>query len=88
MAQTAGAVRFVYNLALEQRRDFWRQAKVQGTSLNYISQGREVTKLRAELDWLAACHSTPLTQALIDLDRAYGHFFRGSGFPSFRSKAR
>lgn len=86
MAQTAGAVRFVYNLALEQRRDFWRQAKARGVRLNYVSQSREVTRLRAEVDWLAACPSAPFTQALIDLDRAFANFYAGRGFPSFRSK--
>lgn len=85
MAQTAGAVRFVYNLALEQRRDFWRQAKAAGVNFNYVSQNREVTELRRECEWLAAIHSTPLTNALIQLDAAYSGFFRGSGFPAFRS---
>jgi putative transposase len=89
MEATANARRFVYNLALEQRRDFWRQAKAAGVTLNYISQGRELTQLRAELPWLAAVHSTPLIQALRDLDRAYSGFFsRRAGFPRFQAKDR
>jgi putative transposase len=89
MAATANARRFIYNLALEQRRDFHRQAAREGFRLNYISQGREVTQLRAECDWLAAIHGTPLTQALRDLDAAFSGFFRGhSAFPRFQSKER
>lgn len=87
MAQTAGAVRFVYNLALEQRRDYWRQAKSLGVRFNYASQGRELTALRREVDWLAAVHSTPLAQALFHLDNAFKAFFsRRAGYPGFRSK--
>jgi hypothetical protein len=37
MAQIAGACRFVYNLALEQRRDFYRP----GRKINFASQCRQ-----------------------------------------------
>jgi putative transposase len=88
MAQTAGAVCFVYNIALEQRRDFWRQYRAAtGGAFNFISQGREVTQLRAELPWLAAVATTPLTQALRDLDRAFQSFWAGRArYPSPRRK--
>lgn len=87
MAQTAGACRFIYNLALEQRRDFWRQAKANGVHLNYVQQNRELTALRAECEWLAAAHSTPLTRELINLDGAFRSFFAGrAGFPTFHSR--
>lgn len=89
MAQTAGAARFVYNLALEQRRDFWRQAKAAGVRLCHPQQTRELTILRQEVDWLGAVHVTALQQALLDLDRAYAKFFsRLSGYPTFRTAAR
>jgi putative transposase len=89
MAQTAHVCRFLWNLALEQRRDWWRQARAKGITLNAITQGREVTELRAEYDWLAAVHSTPLTQVLRDLDRAFANYFCGqSRFPRFRDKDR
>lgn len=89
MEQTASAARFVFNLALEQRRDFWRQARAHGVHLNYVSQGHQVTDLRRENDWLGAVHSTPLTQALIDLDRAFSNFFSGRArYPCFKRKDR
>ena len=38
--QFSGVCRLVYNLALEQRRDFWRQYRRQtGQWLNYVAQG-------------------------------------------------
>lgn len=86
--QFAGVTRLIYNLALEQRRTFWRQFKAAtGGTLNYVSQGHQVTELRAEFDWIAAVHSTPMTQALRDLDKAFHAFFRGrADFPTPRKK--
>lgn len=73
MAQIAGACRFVYNLALEQRRDWYRP----GRRFNFASQCREVTQLRAEVDWLKAAPVQTLQQALRDLDRAYQNWWAG-----------
>ncbi|WP_348651994.1 hypothetical protein [Rhizobium sp. 007] len=77
-------MRLVYNLALEQRRDWWRHYRRQtGNRLNYIAQARELTALRAAFDWIAAVHVTPQQQALRDLDKAYANFFAGrAGYPS------
>jgi putative transposase len=88
LAQFAGATRFVYNLALEQRTTFWRQYRAAtGSSLNFISQGREVTELRRCVDWLAAVPAVPLLQCLRDLDRAYAAFFAGvARYPNHRRK--
>lgn len=88
LRQFVGATRFVYNLCLEQRRDFWRQYRsATGGQLNFVSQGREVTKLRTEVDWIAAAPRTCLTQALRDLDKAFANFFAGrAGFPSPRRR--
>lgn len=73
MAQFAGACRFVYNVALEQRRDWYRP----GRKFSFASQCREVTMLRAEMDWLRACPVHTLQQALKDLDRAYQNWWAG-----------
>ncbi|WP_169054789.1 RNA-guided endonuclease TnpB family protein [Azospirillum sp. TSA2s] len=73
MAQIAGACRFVYNLALEQRRDWYRP----GRKFTFASQCREVTLLRAEVAWLKACPVHTLQQALRDLDRAYQNWWAG-----------
>lgn len=89
LAHIVGATRFIYNLALEQRRDFWRHAKAAGVIFNFVTQGREIKTLRAENDWLNGVPATALHQALRDLDRAFQGFFRGrTGFPTFRCKGR
>ena len=88
MARIAGACRFVYNLALEQRRDWWRQYRaVTGGNISFASQCRELTALRAEVDWLKACPVHALQQTLKDLDRAYQNFFAGrAAYPTPRKK--
>lgn len=88
MAQFAGAIRFVYNLALEQRRDWWRQFKATtGKHISFYSQSRELKELRAATDWIGAVPYCSLEQALSDLDDAYDRFYRGKGgYPSPRRK--
>ena len=73
MARIVGSCRFVYNLALEQRRDWYRP----GRTFNFASQCREVTALRGEVEWLKAAPVHTLQQALKDLDRAYVNWWAG-----------
>ena len=83
MARTAGACRFVHNLALEQRRDWWKP----GRTFSFASQCRELTLLRAEVDWLKAAPVHALQQALKDLDRAYRNWWAGRAMaPTPRKK--
>ncbi len=84
----AGVCRLVYNLALEQRRDFYSQYhRVTGKQLSYVAQAAELTKLRAEFEWIAAVYVSCQQQALRDLERAYLNFFTGrAGYPKPRRK--
>jgi putative transposase len=83
MAQIAGSCRFVFNLALQQRRDWWKP----GRTFNFASQCRDVTTLRAEVDWLKAAPVHTLQQALKDLDRAYQNWWAGrADYPTPRKK--
>jgi putative transposase len=71
LGRWVGAVRAVYNVALEQRRDWYRP----GRRINFASQCREVTALRAEFDWLRDVPVHPLHQAMKDLDRAHQNWW-------------
>ena len=83
MAQIAGSCRFVFNLALEQRRDWWKP----GRTFNFASQCREVTALRAEVAWLKMAPVHTLQQAIKDLDRAYQNWWAGRAeYPTPRKK--
>ena len=83
MARIAGACRFVYNLALEQRRDWWRS----GRRFSFAQQCRELTALRREVDWLRECPVHALQNALRDVERAYQNWWAGrAAAPRFRRK--
>lgn len=86
--QYVGVCRLVYNLALEQRRDFWRQhMRSEGKRISFAGQCRELAQLRAEFDWIAAVPSVAQTYALRDLDTAFQRFFRGrAGYPQMRRR--
>jgi len=86
--QFSGVCRLIYNLALEQRRDFWRHYQRQtGRRLNDVAQARELTVLRAQYAWIGAVSQTCQQQALRDLDKAYSNFFKGAArYPSPRRK--
>lgn len=84
----AGVCRLVWNLALEQRRDHWRRYQATtGNNLNYVTQARELTLLRAEVDFVRAVHVTPLQRALKALDEAYRRAWQGlGGYPVPKKK--
>lgn len=88
MRQFAGVCRLVWNLALEQRRDHWRRYQQNtGNNLNYVTQGRELTALRAEFDFIRAVHVTPQQRALKALDEAYRRAWKGlGGYPQPKKK--
>ena len=88
MARIAGTCRFVYNLALEQRSQWWRQYKAAtGQSIGFAGQCRELTALRAETDWIRAAPVHALQQTLRDLDGAFQNFFAGrTDYPTPRRK--
>src|SRR5262249_23949835 len=83
-----GVCRLVYNLALEQRRHWYRQFERRtGRRLNYVAQARELTALRAKFDWIADVSQACQQQALRDLDKAFGKFFaRRASYPQPRKK--
>lgn len=88
LAQYAGVCRLIWNLCLEQRRDHWRNyQRTEGCALNGVSQQRELTKLRAEVDFIRAVPSSPQSRVIIALDRAYRRAWQGMGrFPRPKKK--
>src|SRR5215471_11401780 len=82
LVQWVGACRYVYNLGLEQRRDFER-----GRRINYVSQARELTEVRAEVDWLKAAPVHALQNALRALEHAFQRFFAGSAAIRIRARS-
>lgn len=89
MRRFAGVVRVVYNVAYQQRHEWWRQYRRNtGKRISFAGQCKELTELRAEFDWIASVPVRPQQQALRDLDKAYANFFTGrSGYPKPRKKS-
>lgn len=88
LVQTCGVCRLVWNLALEQRRTHWRNYQARtGNNLNYVTQSRELTELRAEVDFVREVSQVAEQQALKALDEAFRRAFHGlSGFPQPKRK--
>ena len=86
--QVAGVCRLVWNLALEQRRSHWRNYQARtGNNLNYVTQARELTALRAEVDFIREGSQTAQQYTLKALDDAYRRAFKGlGGFPQPKKK--
>lgn len=84
----SGVCRLVWNLALEQRRDHWRRYQARtGNNLNYVTQARELTALRAEFDFIRRVHVTPLQRTLKALDETYRRAWQGlGGYPEPKKK--
>ena len=83
LAQIFGCVRFVYNLGLETRMTAYKQY---GKTLNCFDLINQVVELKHEAAWLKECPSQALQMSLRNLDNAYIAFFKGAGFPKFKSK--
>ena len=92
LARHAGTARFAYNWGLERR---IREYKDSGKSSHAIEQHRQLNVLkRTTLAWMYKVSKCAPQEALRDLDRAFGNFYRGRkqgrkiGFPRFKRKGR
>ena len=86
--QFAGCRRFVWNWALARKQETY---KATGKSLNYNALAGELVDLKHQPDttFLKECHSQILQHVLMDVERAFKHFFeRRAKFPRFKSKKR
>lgn len=84
-ASFAAAARLVFNLAREQREAAQRLCQ---KPPGYAAQCRDLTELRAEVDWLRAVPVHVCQQAIRDCHVAYQRFFSGvSSSPGWRKKS-
>src|SRR5919204_964131 len=88
LRQFAGARRFIWNWALQQRREYYRQT---GKTLPAKELSARLTALKdqAETVWLREMDSQLLQQVLADLQRAFTNVFeRRARYPRFKSRKR
>lgn len=79
-AKTFGCVRFIYNRMLADKIKYYEETKqkLNNTPVQY----------KKEFEWLKEVDSLALANAQMNLQTAYGNFFRSPkiGFPKFKSK--
>jgi len=80
-----GSSRFVYNLALETKNTAYLGSKHNFSSFDLIKQ---LPDLKKECEWLKEVNSQSLQQSIQNMDIAFKRFFKGAGFPKFKSKHR
>ena len=85
IAKHIGHSRFVYNLALETKNAAYISAKHNYSAFDLVKQ---LPELKKELPWLKEVNSQSLQQSIQNMDIAFKKFFKGAGFPKFKSKHR
>ncbi len=85
IASQIGAVRYVYNRTLALRIFAYKKFGLKVGKFDLI---KHITKLkeREKTSWLKEADSQALQQSVANMDSAYKHFFKGGGFPKFKSK--
>lgn len=82
-----GAVRFAYNKALHISRHAYQRHGVSLKPKRDLKPLLAVAKKSRRYGWLKEYDSLALQQAVINLDRAFSHFFqKRAKFPTFKSK--
>ena len=85
IAKHIGSSRFVYNLALETKNTAYLGSK---HSLSQFDLIKQLPDLKKECEWLKEVNSQSLQQSIQNMDTAFKGFFKGGGFPRFKSKHR
>lgn len=83
IAKHIGSSRFVYNLALETKNAAYIGSKHNFSPFDLIKQ---LPELKKECEWLKEVNSQSLQQSIQNMDIAFKKFFKGAGFPKFKSK--
>lgn len=77
------AYRFVYNLCLEYKDMLWRDHK---KNVSGYDMTKEIFEIRKLTPWLLKCKAECLRESALELDKSYKLFFKGNGYPRFKSK--
>ena len=75
--------RFAYNLSLEYKQHLWKYHKI---NISGFDLQKELFQIRKESDWLIKCKAECIRDAGLNVDKAYKNFFKGKGYPKYKSK--
>lgn len=82
--QTIGTCRFVWNKALELKKNLWEHNK---QNISRAELDKRLTKWKRQATWMSLAPSQSLQQVIKDLDQAFKSFFNGFGYPLFKKKS-
>lgn len=82
-----GCCRFIWNWGLDTQT---KEREANGKKLSCFDLMKKLTPLKKQPEyiWLNEVSNASLQTALRDLDKAYSNFFRGAGFPKFKSRKK
>ena len=81
--KTIGCSRFIYNYFLD---DKIKEYKETGKSKSAFDQIKLIPLLSKDKKWLKEVDSCALRNSLFNLEDAFKRFYKGSGYPRFKSK--
>lgn len=81
--KTIGVCRLVYNLALQVKIEAY---KANGANLSAIDLCYQLAEMKQEYDWMREVDSQALQASVKKIDVAFRSFFKGGGYPKFKSK--
>lgn len=77
------AFRYAYNLSLDYKSSLWGYFK---KNVSGYDMAKELLDIRKETPWLNKCKAECVREGAYQLDKAYKNFFKGAGFPKFKSR--
>ena len=85
MRKHIGSQRYIYNWGLAKNKELY---EIEKKKYSTTELGKMLTqyKKQKEVKWLNEVSNATLKEALRNLDNAYKIFFKGGGFPKFKSK--
>jgi putative transposase len=83
MGHHFGCCRMVWNLALSAKKAAYETAQI---NISRYDLQKQLIDLKKEYPWLYEVNAQSLQSVLLNLDNAYKSFFKGGGFPRFKSK--
>jgi len=85
ISQQIGGARYIYNRMLVLRINAYQKFSKKVGKFDLI---KHATKLKGmdKTSWLKQIDSQVIQQSIANMDKAYLHFFKGGGFPKFKSR--
>lgn len=82
--KTFGCCRFVYNQMLAYKQDKYKNESINMSKFDCNNYCNQVMK--KEYEWLKEVDAYALINSIFNMDNAFQGFFKGKGFPKFKSK--